>query len=177
MNFFFIGYRCTGKTTIGQILAKRINFNFIDIDQTIEIESGLNIAQIVESKGWSKFRLLEKQTLLNINHTQNLVIATGGGIVTDPDNLNFILKNGFCIWLDAGIKTILDRLKSDVKTSSSRPSLTDDDLIEETKKLLKLRKPLYDKCSRMKIDTTDKTTEEIVDIISRRIENVRQQHR
>ena len=87
MKIFLIGYRCSGKTTIGKILAQDLNFDFIDTDQMIEQKAGLSVTQIVEQHGWSRFRLLEKKTVLNIKNFKKAVIATGGGVVTDPDNI------------------------------------------------------------------------------------------
>lgn len=177
MKIFLIGYRCTGKTTIGQILAKSILIDFIDIDQIIEKESKLNIALIVKKYGWDYFRSLEKKALFNTKYSDNLIVATGGGIVMDHENLNFIKNSGFCIWLDADIKTILKRLQNDAQTALSRPSLTDNTLLEETKKLLNSRKPLYEKSSHMKIDTAGKTPHKIVNIIEKGLKDVRQHHR
>jgi shikimate kinase len=169
MKIFLVGYRCTGKTTIGELLADSIHFSFIDIDKKIEQESGSTIAQIVENHGWEQFRFFEKEALFNTINNDNIVVATGGGIVVDKENLNFMTESGFCIWLDADIKTILKRLEHDVKTLSLRPSLTKKGLIDETRELLKLREPLYKNCSHKKIDTTHKTAEQIVDILAEEI--------
>ena len=177
MKIFLIGYRCTGKTTVGLMLAKHLNFDFIDMDLSIEQKIRLTVSQIVEKYGWDKFRLLEKEALLNTKHAENAVIATGGGVVTEPDNLQFIKNSGLCIWLDADIKTILKRLSNDAATALLRPPLTNHNLIEETKKILNQRNPLYKKIADIRIDTTVLTPEEIVGIIDRRLENDRQQHR
>ena len=165
MKIFLTGYRCTGKTSVGKILAEQTQSTFKDIDQTVEREAKLNITQIIKKHGWDEFRSLEKQALLKNKNIENAIISTGGGIVIDPDNIEFIKSNGFCVWLDADIKTIIQRLKNDKKTLTSRPSLTDKDLIEETKELLNIRKPLYEKCADIKINTSNKTPEEIVAII------------
>ncbi len=177
MKIFLIGYRCTGKTTAGQILANTVGFDFIDLDQAIERQSKLNITQIIAKYGWDRFRGLENQALFNLKKNTNLVVATGGGIITNPDNLKLIKNSGFSIWLDADIKTILHRLKNDINTLSSRPSLTGKDFFKETQELVTQRKPLYEKCAHMKIDTKDKTPEQIANLISRRMKHVRQQHR
>ena len=174
MKIFLIGYRCTGKSTIGKILARGLNFDFFDMDQIIEQKTGSNIRQIVEKQGWNRFRFLEKQTILNTKNYDNIVIATGGGIVIDPDNVKFIKNSGFSIWLDADIKTIIKRLKSDEKTLSSRPSLTNNNLLKETKELLNIRNPLYKKSAHARIDTTIHNPEEIVNIIYRRLKDVGQ---
>ncbi|MBU1340768.1 MAG: shikimate kinase AroL [Proteobacteria bacterium] len=169
MKIFLIGYRCTGKTTIGKLLANRLNIDFIDTDHLIEQSADASILQIVEKQGWEKFRHLEKKMLLNTKNMKNSVIATGGGIILDPDNQQYIKNNGFSIWLDADINTILHRLNTDHKTPDSRPSLTDNDLLKETEDILKQRKPLYEKTADIRIDTSVVSPEEIVNIIDRRL--------
>ncbi len=174
MKIFLIGYRCTGKTTIGKILAHRLNFYFFDTDLLIEQVSGLNISQIVEKYGWKKFRVLEKENFFNTKNNENAVIATGGGIIIDPENQDFMKKNGFCVWLDANLKTILHRLNNDNKTCSSRPSLTNKDFLKETEELINLRKPLYEQTANIRVDTSFQTPKEIVNIITGNFFNVRQ---
>ena len=169
MKIFLIGYRCTGKTTIGKFLAHRLNFNFFDTDLLIEQVSGLNISQIVEKFGWKKFRRLEKENLFDIKDNEDAVIATGGGIIIDPENQDFIKKNGFCVWLDADLKTILHRLNTDKKSKETRPALTHHNIIKETDEGLNLRRPLYEKTSHIKIDTTCHTPKKIVNMINRRL--------
>lgn len=177
MKIFLIGYRCTGKTTIGKSLAHRLGFDFFDTDQLVEQNAGSNILQIVEKYGWDKFRLLEKQTLFNIKNCENAVIATGGGILTDHENQGLIKKSGLCIWLFADIKTILFRLNNDNKTKKLRPSLTNKDLLKETHELVRQRNPIYEKTAQIRIDTSFHTPEEIVNIIDGRLKDVRQQFR
>ena len=117
---------------------------------------------------------MEKETILNTKNYDNIVIATGGGIIIDPDNVKFIKNSGFSIWLDADIKTIIKRLNSDEKTLSSRPSLTNNNLLKETKELLNSRNPLYKKSAHARIDTTMYNPKEIVNIIYRRLKDVGQ---
>lgn len=169
MKIFLIGYRCTGKTTIGKILADRLKLEFFDTDLLIEKIKGFTISRMVEKYGWGKFRQLEKQILFNTKNKEDAVIATGGGMIIDPENQDFIKKNGFCVWLDADLKTILLRLNTDDKTGSSRPSLTHKDLITETQELISLRKPLYEQTANIRIDVSSHTPEEIVNIIDRRL--------
>jgi len=169
MKIFLIGYRCTGKTTIGKILAEHLNLNFIDTDMLIEQHARLSILQIVEKYGWGKFRQIEKEVLFTTQDNTNVVIATGGGIIINPENQIFIKKNGTCVWLDADLNTILHRLNTDKKTRETRPSLTNDNIIKETKEGLNLRRPLYEKTSHIKIDTTFHAPEKIVDMINRRL--------
>lgn len=169
MNIYLIGYRCTGKTTIGKILAEQLHYNFLDMDQSIEQQAGSTISDLVQTHGWDYFRQVEKETLLNTRKIKDTVVSTGGGIVTDPENLIFLNKNGFTIWLDADMETILSRLHSDPSTMSSRPSLTDKNLIDETDELLNLRRPLYAKAAHLKIVTGLHTPKEILTLIERRL--------
>ena len=169
MKIFLVGYRCSGKTTIGKILADRINYKFLDMDRMIEQQTGSTISDLVDAHGWEYFRQIEKEILFNTEHMKDTIVSTGGGIVTDPENLIFLNKNGYSIWLDADIKAILSRLKTDPSTLHSRPPLTNNTLIEETKELLKIRRPLYEKASHLKIETDLHTPEEIVTLIKRRL--------
>ncbi len=169
MNIYLIGYRCTGKTTIGKILAERLHHDFLDMDQAIEQQTESTISDLVQIHGWAYFRQVEKETLLKTRELKDTVVSTGGGIVTDPENLIFLNKNGFAIWLDADMEMILSRLHSDPSTWYSRPSLTDKNLIDETEELLNLRRPLYAKTAHLKIETGLRTPEEILTLIERRL--------
>ncbi len=169
MKIFLIGYRCTGKTTIGKLLAECLHLDFIDTDRLIEQHTGLSVLQIVKKYGWENFRQLEKEMLFTTQNNTTAVIATGGGIIIHPENQMFIKKNGFCVWLDADFKTILHRLNTDKKSKETRPALTHDNIIKETDEGLNLRRPLYEKTSHLKIDTTYHTPKKIVDIINRRL--------
>ncbi len=173
MKIFLIGYRCTGKTTLGKIFAHRLNFDFIDTDRIIEQNLGSTILKIIETQGWKKFRQTEKQILLDTKKNKNTIIATGGGIILDPDNRQFLKKNGLCIWLDADIKTIMVRLKIDNETKELRPALTNKNLFAETRQMVKKRTPLYKNTAHIRIDTSFHTPEEIVNIIDRRLKDVR----
>jgi len=169
MNIYLIGYRCTGKTTIGRILAESLHRDFLDMDQAIEQQTGSTISDLVQTHGWTYFRQVEKEILLKTREIKDTVVSTGGGIVTDPESLIFLNKNGFTIWLDADMEIILSRLHSDPSTWSSRPSLTDKNLIDETEELLTLRRPLYAKAAHLKIETGLHTPKEILTLIERRL--------
>ena len=93
MNIFLIGYRCTGKTTIGKILAERLHRDYLDMDQAIEQQTGSTISELVQTHGWDYFRQVEKETLLKTREIKDTVVSTGGGIVTDPESLIFLNKN------------------------------------------------------------------------------------
>ncbi len=166
---FLIGYRCTGKTTTGKLLAKLMDLPFIDTDQTLESRFNTTIAQIVEEHGWEYFREKEKQILLETKNLKNPVGATGGGSVLDPENRKFMEKSGICVWLQADENTLLYRIIADTNTPDSRPGLTNDSLAQETQKMLELRTPLYEKLAQITINTVSQSPEEAANMIKRSI--------
>ena len=167
MKLFIIGYRCSGKTTIGRLLAKRLDLDFIDLDQFAQQKTKLSIVNIIDKYGWDKFRKLEAKILVSTKSLKNVVIATGGGVVLEKQNRQFVKNNGFCIWLSASLTSILHRLKSDPATKTSRPSLiTNKELIKGTHELIEERKPLYAKTAHIKIDTSLSEPEELVKKLS-----------
>ena len=119
MNIFLIGYRCTGKTTVGRSLAKRLEKFFFDTDLELVKEQGLNISDIVNQKGWSAFREIEKQVIQRTCERDNQVVATGGGAVLDEDNVKRMKDSGVLIWLRAEINTIEKRIIEDNTTRNS----------------------------------------------------------
>ncbi len=171
MKIFLIGYRCTGKTTVGRMLAEQLESEFMDTDQYICQKTGMTIHQIVESSGWEKFRDLEKKALFSVQHImEDMVVATGGGIVLDQDNRNFIRSKGRCIWLDADVRTIAHRMANDPATRDSRPCLSENSSIsDEISAMLNKRKPLYKKTADIKIFVKTYSPEQIVTMIIRRL--------
>lgn len=166
---FLIGYRCTGKTTTGKLLAKLLDLPFIDTDQALESRFNTTIAQMVEENGWTYFREREKEVLLDTNILTPSVVATGGGIVLDPENREFIKKSGVCAWLQADESTLLYRIVADTNTPDSRPGLTNDSLAEETRKILESRIPLYESLAQITINTTAQSPKAAAELIKRSI--------
>ncbi len=173
MKIYLIGYRCTGKTTIGQKLAVFLNMDFFDTDEIIQHQSNMSISQIVEAHGWDNFRDIEKKTLKDTIQINSGVISTGGGIVLDEQNRKLMKTNGICVWLTADANIIVDRLEKDDNTINSRPPLSDLGLIQETKHVLKKRTPLYQVTQHLTIDTGVCSLDESVRIIDRSLKDVR----
>jgi shikimate kinase len=143
MNLILIGYRCSGKTSVGKIIANRTGMSFYDTDDLIEKHAGQTIEEIVADKGWVKFREIEKDVIREASEFRNAVIATGGGVVMSEDNVNNLKKNGYVVWLDGDPEILMKRMDKDNCEGRTRPSLTGADPIEETKKVLEMRNPLY----------------------------------
>ena len=164
MNLFLIGYRCTGKTTVGKAMANRFGWPFVDTDQRIVDMSGSSIVRMVDEKGWPYFREQERQALKTLSADDLQVVATGGGIILDERNISIMKQSGRIVWLTASEKTILTRMLGDSATSESRPSLTDQGRLAEITSVLSDRTPLYEKAAELVIDTDQ---EKIVDICDR----------
>jgi shikimate kinase len=165
MNIILIGYRGSGKSTVGSRLAVRLNLKFVDIDDLVEERQGVPISDLVKSHGWGHFRKLERSTIEEISKEDHLVIAPGGGAMLDTDNVKALRKNGFIIWLKADKQTLLKRLNQDPGTNTRRPTLTGRGTSEELKEVMSLREPIYERISEIQIDTSMIDVETVVENI------------
>ncbi len=165
MNIVLIGYRCTGKTSIGKRLAARLGMAFYDSDAMIQEENGKTVQEIVTAGGWALFRAEERKIIAGLALQDRCVIALGGGAVLDRENLEAMKINGRILWLTADIDTILDRMAKDDATSPQRPPLLGCDNITETTLLLEERTPIYQAAADLVIDTHGRMVDDIVDLI------------
>jgi len=147
MNVFLIGYRCTGKTTVGACLARRLDWGFVDTDRKVVETAGVSIVKMIEANGWAYFREQEHKALRALSTLDNQVVATGGGIVLDDRNISIMRTCGRVVWLTASEKTIQARMLNDETTAGSRPSLTAEGFLAEVSSVLSARKPLYEKAA------------------------------
>jgi shikimate kinase len=171
MNIVLIGYRCTGKTSVGCELSRRLKMPFYDADVVIEKDTAMSIHQMVSECGWDFFRQKEKTAILKLANYQNSIIATGGGAVMDEENAIALKKNGLFIWLLADEQIVIKRMCSDPSSQQRRPALSNEDVVAETKRTLALRTPVYRRWADFSIDTSSLTIKEIVDDICQFWEN------
>lgn len=164
MNVVLIGCRGTGKSNLGRLLAERRGCDFYDTDDIIELRSGQSISAMVAAQGWVFFREREKEIVRELSGIDGAVIATGGGVVLDPENISFLKKNGLLIWLVADVETMAGRIRED-HTNEQRPSLTGKSLAHETTAVMAVRTPLYREAADFSVDTSGKSLEEVVDEI------------
>ncbi len=164
-NIILIGYRCTGKTSIGEKLSERLGLPFFDTDDLIVEQAGMPINKIVEEGGWDLFRRKEKEAIRGLSSMKKSIIATGGGAFENQENRETLKRNGLFVWLTADAATIIRRMISDEKSRSQRPSLSSDDLYRETTMILKKREPTYRELANFTVDTSGKRIEGIVDDI------------
>jgi shikimate kinase len=159
------GYRATGKSSIGKILADMLGYGFIDMDQAIEKRQGETITEMVSRGGWDLFRRKEEDMLLELARSRNKVIASGGGSVLHENAWTKLRKNALVVWLTADIKTICQRLAADNDMEDQRPPLTEMGTMNEIAMVLSERQPLYKKSSDLTINTEGKNPEEVAEII------------
>jgi len=160
MNIVLIGYRCSGKTTVGKLLARDLKREFLDTDRFIEAKTGLPIDLYVSQKGWSGFRAMEKEVVSDVSSRDDLVIATGGGVVIDQENVRNLKKNGWLVWLNTGVPVIRERMETAQKSGEFRPTLSGADPLKEIDRILHERMPVYALTSDYRVDTDRKNPEE-----------------
>jgi shikimate kinase len=164
MNIILIGYRGSGKSTVGSRLASQMRRRFVDTDDLIESKEG-QISDIVKSHGWDYFRAMEKKMIEEISKENDLVIALGGGAVLDPVNIVHLERNGFIIWLKADREVLRKRLDQDPRTFASRPPLTGKGALDELEEMMAFRNPFYDKAAKIQFDTSSMDVEAVVENI------------
>ncbi len=148
----------TGKTTIGRRLARKAGFKFIDCDHEIEKQQGMKISEIFSDHGEDHFRQLEAEYLKSLRDKQNLVISTGGGVVTREAARKILPSLGYVVWLHGKKREIHER----VMRNNNRPLVRTQDPWKTIKTLLKQRKPQYKKVAHLKIKTHGLDIEETV---------------
>lgn len=152
-----VGYRGTGKSTVGRMVAEKLGWTFVDCDEEIEKSSGRSIAEIFAQEGESGFREREAAVLQRVCQNKHSVIATGGGVVLREDNRRLLRQEGWVVWLRAEPETILQRLQQDPTTPGRRPALTTQGGLMEICTLLVQRDPLYAAVADWVVDTDQRT--------------------
>jgi shikimate kinase len=139
LNLYLVGMMGTGKSAVGRPLAEALGYRFIDADTVLEQAAGRTIPDIFASDGETGFRALETAVLGQISSWHSLVVATGGGVVTRPENWGH-MHQGVVVWLDAPAKLLLQRLSAD---PTPRPLMQAADPAARLETLLAERRPLY----------------------------------
>lgn len=153
MQIALIGFRATGKSTVGKVLAGLLGFSFLDMDDQLVAEFGESIERYVKRHGWPAFRLAEAKLLVSLCDQDRQVVATGGGVVLAERNRALLQRHFRVVWLDAGAETVTLRLRRDDKTGDFRPALTHLAADAEVMQLLKDREPLYRQTAHLRLDT------------------------
>ncbi|OQW33112.1 MAG: shikimate kinase [Nitrospira sp. SG-bin1] len=166
MNVVLIGYRGTGKSTVGKILAARLGRVLVSTDAEIVKFVGQSIPEIVETNGWEYFRELETKVCQELSGRIGLVIDTGGGAILRPRNVEVLKETGKLFWLTASVNTIAKRIGQD----SQRPSLTGSkSFVDEIEDVLCERTPKYEAAADYVIETDEKSVTQVTDEILARL--------
>ncbi|MCM2358940.1 MAG: shikimate kinase [Geobacteraceae bacterium] len=162
MNIVLIGYRGTGKSHVGALLARRLGMEYIGMDAAIVTRAGMSIPEIVAKFGWPHFRDLESAEARELAGRDHLVIDTGGGVIERPENVEVLRRNALVFWLKAEVATIVARIQG----GTERPALTaGKSFTEEVAEVLERRTPLYKSAAHFAIDTDPRTPEQVAERI------------
>ena len=148
-NLFLVGLMGAGKTTVGRQLARRLGKRFLDSDHEIEERTGVKVATIFEIEGEAGFRARESRVIEELAQAEDLVLATGGGVVLDPGNRARLAARGFVIYLHAQPRDLWQRTRQD----KSRPLLQGVDPLARLEELYAIRDPLYREIADIVVDT------------------------
>ncbi|HYM88941.1 MAG TPA: shikimate kinase [Nitrospiraceae bacterium] len=162
MNIVLIGYRGTGKSTVGKLLAARLGRELVSTDAEIVKRAQHPIPEIVAQQGWDYFRDLESDTCRELASRDQLVIDTGGGAILRAQNVEVLKKDGILFWLTASVETIAKRIGGD----NQRPSLTGTkSFIDEIQDMLRERTPKYRAAADHIIMTDDRSIDQLVETL------------
>ena len=139
LNITLCGMMGSGKTAVGKIMAKKINYKFIDIDRLIEIKAKKSISNIFEEDGEKYFRNLEQKITIDILKSKKTIVSLGGGAIINKSIRNSIKKNSYNIYL----KVSIDILKKRLENSRQRPLIIKKDLNQTLSELIKKREKFY----------------------------------
>lgn len=156
-NLILIGYRGSGKSSVGRRVASELGWAFIDTDDLIEATAGKTIAEIFETQGEPAFRETEARAVEQAVAGRRRVVSVGGGAVLSEQNRTRLRAAGICIWLTAPPEELYRRLQGDPDGSARRPALTDAGGLEEVRRVLAFRRPLYEAVADRVVDTAGKT--------------------
>jgi len=169
MNIVLVGYRCSGKTCVGKRLAGDLGRTFLDTDRLIEEKTGMSIPSYVSRYGWRDFRRVESEVVQAAALEDNSVIATGGGVVMDPENVRNLRQNGWVVWLEAGAAAIRKRMARAQQQGNFRPPLSETDPLEEVDSFLRERMSAYERASDYRVNTEGRSPSEVKQAIMREL--------
>jgi shikimate kinase len=163
-NIFLVGPMGVGKSTIGRNLAMHLKQTFRDSDREIEERTGASIPLIFELEGESGFRRRELELIDELTQEQGIVLATGGGVVINSQNRDWLRERGWVVYLRAPLEQLLKR----TARSRNRPLLHTDDPRARLSAILQTRTPLYESVADMIVETSGRSVQRVVkDILQR----------
>ncbi len=169
MKLLLVGYRATGKSTLGRELSRRLGVDFVDTDDLVEIRAGKSISEIVAESGWDAFRAMERAVLDQVvKDDGDAVVACGGGAVLYQELFSCLPPDSVSVWLKAPVDLIAERMEADARSAAMRPALGNESSFrDEAARVLSRREPLYRKYSRFSIDTSRNSLSELVGMLEK----------
>jgi shikimate kinase len=164
-NIFLVGLMGAGKTTVGRMLAKRLNLAFGDSDREIENRTGVVVPTIFEIEGEEGFRRRETKVIADMTARRDSVLATGGGAVLRQENRDNLKANGFVIYLNAPPHVLWERTRHD----KNRPLLRVDDPLRKLQELFFVRDPIYREVADLVVDDGKGNAQAIVQMLAKEV--------
>ena len=164
-NVFLVGPMGSGKTAVGRQLARDVGLEFVDSDAEIERRTGVDITFIFEKEGEARFREREKVVIAELTRREQVVLATGGGAILNPDNRRRLESNGIVVYLRTTVTQQLERTRH----TQQRPLLLDGDPATILERLMQVRGPLYEALADISVDTGGQRVRTVVDEIKTRL--------
>ena len=165
-NLILVGFSCSGKTTLGRNVARRLRLTFIDTDRYVEDMTGRTIPEIFREDGEVAFRALEREAIDQIMSQRDQVVSTGGGAFVDPANRQRLRDGNLVIHLQVRPETVVDRLRNS-RSGRPRPLLDSPDPLERVMQLMADRKEAYS-AAHVTIGVDNRTRYELVGELRRR---------
>ncbi|MCS6817828.1 MAG: shikimate kinase [Blastocatellia bacterium] len=161
MRIFLVGFMGSGKTTVGRLLAEKLGYAFLDLDELIQEQAGLSIREIFARMGEGAFREMESRALRELEAWEDVVVALGGGAFVSEGNRREVKRLGVSVWLDCPLEVILARLSG----TSDRPLYRS---AEQMRALLEARLPAYQQAD-LRVDAGSQAPEAVADEIMHRL--------
>ena len=145
-----IGFRAVGKTTVGKLLARQLDWEYLSTDHLIEKQQKISIKEIVKKSGWSNFRRLEHSIIKSISSRMEAVVDCGGGVIENAENMELLKTGSLIVWIDADTSSIIKRIKT---SAESRPSLSNPEIERDVMENYRKRKPIYQSHAQLTVNS------------------------
>lgn len=165
-----IGYRGSGKTSVGRELSRRLGWPCIDADDVVEERGGCSIREMFEQRGERFFRDLEEEVVADILKGESKIVSPGGGAILRETTRRRIQEAGPVIWLQGSVEVLGRRLEGDGGSGDRRPGLTSKGMLDEIRDVLTRREPLYRSMATLVLSTDQKSVEQLADEILRELQ-------
>ncbi len=157
-SIFLVGPMGAGKSTVGKVLAEKLNYQFVDSDAEIEAKTGANIPMIFDIEGEAGFRAREASMIDELSQRESVVLATGGGVVETESNRQHLRSRGFVVYLKSPVEALIQRTKHD----RNRPLLQTDNPAQVLRDLMERREPWYTEMADLVVVTEQVSVHKVV---------------